>query len=370
MIRVTRPVLGDRELRAIGAVLESGFLTQGEHVARFEASVAAATGTPHVVAVSSGAAALHLAVMALGIGPGDEVITSDFSFPATANVIELVGARTVLVDVDLATLNLDVTQVEAAVTPRTRAILPVHEFGLMAEMEPIQGLARRHGLAVIEDAACALGAAQRIAGGLAMAGSAGTVGCFSFHPRKCVTTGEGGCLTTADATLAARVRALRNHGLESGPGGLDLTAPGLNYRLGEIQGALGVAQMERLDWVLAERRRLAALYDEGLAACEMLQRPQEPKDSRHAYQSYVVLLPEGLARDAVIARLRAEGIEAVRGAYAIHRLAYYRARYAPAAERFPAASAADARALALPLYAGMPDTSVGRVVETLRRVLA
>jgi len=369
MIRVTRPALGDAELRAIKAVLDSGFLTQGEQVARFEARVAAVTGSAHAVAVSSGAAALHLALMALGVGPGDEVITSDFSFPATANVIEIVGARAVLVDIDLATFNLDVTQVEAAVTARTKAIMPVHEFGLMAEIEPVQQVARRRGVAVIEDAACALGAVQRIAGRMVPAGSAGTVGCFSFHPRKCVTTGEGGCLTTSDPALAARLRALRNHGLEPGPGGAELRAPGLNYRLNEIQGALGVAQMERLDWALAERRRLAALYDEALAGCERLQLPQEPKDSRHAYQSYVVLLPADVGRDMVIERLRAAGIEAVRGAYAIHRLAYYRARPSNTASRFPSATDADARALALPLYAGMPDAAVQRVADAMRGIV-
>jgi dTDP-4-amino-4,6-dideoxygalactose transaminase len=370
VIRIVRPALGDEEQAAVASVLASGYLTQGAAVARFEERLRAVTGAAHVVAVSSGAAALHVALLALGIGPGDEVLTTDFTFPATANVIELVGARTVLADLDPATFNVDPARLERALTPRTRALLPVHAFGLMADMEAIGHLARRHGLPVIEDAACALGARQEVGGRAVNAGTAGVLGCFSFHPRKSVTTAEGGCVVTEDAALARRLRALRNHGLEPAAGGLDLLAPGLNYRLNEVQAALGIVQLDRLAWALGERRRLAALYDERLAATPALQRPHEPKGWLHTWQSYVVLLPETADRDAVVAKLRAADVETVRGAYALHRLRYYRERYGLAPAAFPAASAADARTLALPLYPGLPDAAVDLVAQRLAAALA
>jgi len=367
MIRIIRPAVGDEEAEAVRQVLASGFLTQGAAVASFEDSVAATTGVPHAIAVSSGTAALHLALLALGIGPGDEVITSAFSFPATANVIELVGARPVLVDIDLATYNQDVTQLKAAIGPRTKAILPVHEFGLMADMEAIGHIACRYNLPVIEDAACALGASQYIGDQVVAAGAAGTVGCFSFHPRKSITTAEGGCLITRDEVLALRLRALRNQGLETSDGTLDVLTPGLNYRLTELQGAIGVVQMGKLGWVLSERRRLAAVYDERLVELQWILRPHEPKGWVHSYQSYVVLLSEGIDREALIQSLHQSDIEAVPGAYAVHRLKYYRDRYGYSPESFPAASAAHDRALALPLYPGMPDRTVGIVTESLAK---
>jgi perosamine synthetase len=365
MIRITRPALGEAELAAVQEVLASGYLTQGALVARFEERLAAVTGAPFVVAVSSGTAALHLALMALGVGPGDDVVTSDFTFPATVNVIELVGARPVLVDIDLSTFDVDMARVEAALTPRTKAILPVHEFGLMADMAAIVHVAGRRRVVVVEDAACALGASVRIGDETVGAGRGGAVGCFSFHPRKSITTGEGGCLTTADAAIAAELRALRNHGLAPGPDGLDIARPAPNYRLGEIQAALGCAQLDRLEWALRERRRLAGLYDEALASIPWLRPPHEPKDHVHAYQSYVVMLPEDMRRDAVIARLRERDVETVRGAYAVHRLRFYRERYGHLDRDFPAATAADERALALPLYPGMPDEAVEQVARAL-----
>lgn len=365
MIRITRPHLADAEARAVTGVLASGFLVQGPTVARFEERVAALTGAPHAVAVSSGTAALHLALLAAGVGPGDDVVTSAFTFPATANVVELVGARPVLVDIDPTTFNLDVAGVEAAVTARTRAIVPVHEFGLMADMEAIGHLASRRGIPVVEDAACALGASQSIGGQRVPAGAAGDLACFSFHPRKSVTTGEGGAITARDAAIAGRLRRLRNHGLEPGRDGLDVVEPGFNYRMTELQAALGLAQAERLAWALDERRRLAARYDEALADVAWLQRPHEPKHRAHAWQSYVVLLEDGIDREGLIARLAERGVEAVRGAYAVHRLRFYRERYGYAPGRFPAASAAHDRALALPLWPDMGMDAVEQVAGAL-----
>jgi len=365
VIRVARPHVTDADGAAVAAVLASGFLTQGQHVARFEGALVRLVGAPYAVAVSSGTAALHLALLAAGVGPGDEVVTSAFTFPATANVVELVGAHPVLVDIDLETFTMDVAAAEDALTPRSRALLPVHAFGLMADMEALGRLAARRNLIVVEDAACALGASQVIDGRSTPAGAAGDLGCFSFHPRKSVTTGEGGAVTTSDATLAARLRRLRNHGLEPGPEGPDVAEPGFNYRMTELQAALGLVQVERLAWALAERRRLAALYDEVLADLDWLQRPHEPKHRVHAWQSYVVLLAPGIDRERLVSRLKAHGIEAVRGAYAVHRLRFYRDRYGYTSDRFPAASAAHDRALALPLWPGMGTDAVEQVARAL-----
>lgn len=366
VIRIIRPDVGDEEAEAIGRVLASGFLTQGAEVARFEKTLAATSGSPHAVAVSSGTAALHLALLALGIGPGDEVVTSAFTFPATVNVIELVGARPVLVDIDRRTYNLNPSKLEETLTRRTRLILPVHEFGLMADMESIGRLAERAGLPVVEDAACALGARQRIGDGMVAAGAAGAVGCFSFHPRKSVTTGEGGCVVTGDASVASRLQALRNHGLEMGSEGIDLARPGLNYRMSEIQAAIGTVQVGKLPRALAERRRLAALYGELLADCEEILLPGEPPGWEHVFQSYVVWLGESVNRELVIKALRRDGIEAVRGAYAVHRLRYYRERYGYGSASYPAADAAHDRTLAVPLYPGLSEGAVADIARLLK----
>lgn len=367
MIRIVRPSIGEEEVATVREVLTSGFLTQGRLVVQFEERLAAVIGARHVIAVSSGTAALHLALLALEVGPGDEVVTSAFTFPATVNVIELVGATPVLVDIDLTTYTMNPSWLERAITPRTKAIVPVHEFGLMADMATILQVAERHGVLVIEDAACALGANQSVDDRVVRAGSAGTVGCFSFHPRKSITTGEGGCLTTEDKTLAWHLRALRNHGFQGDGEELDLPRPGLNYRMSEIQAGMGLVQVTKLDSMLAERRRLTALYQERLERCKWLRLPYIPKGWTHTFQSYVVLVPEYPGRKALIEWLRAKDIESVRGAYAVHRLRYYREKYKWAPEAFPAASAAHDRALALPLYPGMPDEAVDQVAECLVR---
>jgi dTDP-4-amino-4,6-dideoxygalactose transaminase len=310
---------------------------------------------------------LHLALLALGIGAGDEVITSDFTFPATTNVIEILGARPVLVDIDPGTYNLESRQVEAAVTPRTKAVLVVHEFGLMADMAPLQHLAAR-GVAIVEDAACALGAEQRLFDTVTSAGAAGVAGCFSFHPRKSITTGEGGCITVADPEIARRLLRLRNHGLEAAGASLDVIEPGLNYRLTEVQAAIGIAQLQRLADLLAERRRIASRYDERLRDCDWLQRPIEPTGRLHSWQSYVVLLPADINRESAIEQLRAAGVETVRGAYAVHRLRHYRERYGYQPGAFPRSSDAHDRALALPLYPGLTEAEIDHIVSALKRI--
>jgi dTDP-4-amino-4,6-dideoxygalactose transaminase len=379
MIRLVEPEMGEDEFQAVRRVLATGYLVQGQNVGRFEELVAAYLGLDHAVAVSSGTAALHVALLALGIGPGDEVIVPDFTFPATANVVALVGARPVLADVSLETFNLDPAGVEALITPRTRAIMPVHLFGLPAPMDEIQALAEAHGLWLIEDAACALGAEY----GGRKCGTFGLLGCFSLHPRKAITTGEGGLIGTLDAELADRLRALRNHGQVAGPEGARFEAAGLNYRMTDFQGALGTVQMGKLEQVIGQRQALAAAYDAALAGIPWLRRPsvatggsvlrqelrraQPGPVSRHVYQSYVVLLEEGLDRERIMVSLREQGIECTIGTYACHAQPFFQRRYGYLSGDLPNAYHAFQRTLTLPLHGRMSPEDVGRVAGALRR---
>ena len=307
-VRLARPDVGEEELAEVAAVLETGQLTMGPKVAELEAELARACGTEHAVVVSSGTAALHLAVLALGIGPGDEVIVPAYTFPATANVVALVGARPVLVDVDPETFNLDPAKVE--LTPRTKAILPVHLFGRPARLEELPDAT------LLEDAAGALGAERRgrRCGGL------GAAGCLSFHPRKIVTTGEGGAVTTNDAELAERVRSARHHGWSPSDRYDDMPRGSTNYRLPDILCAIGIPQVRRLEELLAARERIAAGYAERLAGLPV-RLPGADEGDRHGWQAYVIQLDR---RDEAMTALRAQGIQCQIGTYALHRLSAYR----------------------------------------------
>lgn len=360
MIRLTIPEVGDEEIQAVTAVLRSGFLVQGERVQEFERLVAEYTGVKHAVAVSSGTAALHLALLALKVGPGDEVIVPDFTFPATANVVELVGARPVFVDIDLATFNIDVTQLRLAITARTKAIMPVHLFGQSAHMNPILQTAQEYGLFVIEDAACALGAEYHGS----KCGAIGHVGCFSFHPRKIITTGEGGMVVTDDDCVAERVRQLRNHGLVTRDGNYHFELAGFNYRMTDFQGALGVVQMGRLERIIARRTQLARLYDQMLTGIASIGCPRTLDGVRHTWQSYVVLLTEDMERDSLLRTLKAQGIEATIGTYAVSAQPHY----AKLARAFPNSYQAYKRGLCLPLHTQMSEEDVEDVVGHLQAI--
>jgi perosamine synthetase len=327
-------------------VFESGQLTMGPKVAEFEGALADACGVDHAVAVSSGTAALHLSVLALGIGAGEEVIVPAYTFPATANVVALAGAKPVLVDVDPETMNVRPEAVADAVTERTRAVLVVHLFGRPARWEEIEAAVPEH-VELLEDAAGALGARRgnRPCGGL------GRLGCLSFHPRKIVTTGEGGAVTTNDPDLAETVRSMRHHGWR----GADMPAPGLNYRLPDILCALGSSQLSRLESLLAERERLAAAYTERLAG--VVETPTADAGDRHGFQAYVVGLDR---RDEALEALHEAGIQAQIGTYALHRLAAYRDQ-----GPFPGADACYERALALPFHNRLTDEDVERVSSVL-----
>ncbi len=349
-IRLALPDVGAEEARAVAEVLESGYLTMGPKVEELEAELARACEVPHAVAVSSGTAALHLAVVALGIGPGDEVIVPAYTFPATANVVGLAGAKARLVDVDPRTMNLDLEQVQGALTPRTRAVMGVHLFGRPLDWEGLRAIVPEE-IVLVEDAAGALGASYRGR----RCGSLGTLGCLSFHPRKIVTTGEGGAVTTADDGLADSIRRMRHHGIEP-RGPFEIRAPGPNYRLADILCAVGIPQVRRLDELLAARTRIAAAYTERLA--DAVDVPTAAEGDVHGWQAYVVQLDR---RDEALAALREQGIEAQVGTYALHRLGAYGDQ-----GRFPGADACFERALALPVHTRLTDAELDRVAGALR----
>jgi dTDP-4-amino-4,6-dideoxygalactose transaminase len=301
--------------------------------------------------VSSGTAALHLGVLALGIGSGDEVLVPAYTFPATANVVALAGARPVLVDVDPVTMNVDPADAARRVTARTKAVLAVHLFGRPARLEELPELP------VLEDAAGALGATR----GGRRCGSLGALACFSFHPRKIVTTGEGGAVTTADAGVAERVRSLRHHGWSPSDGYDDLPLPAFNYRLSDVLCALGIPQLRRLGELHAAYERVAAGYAERLAHLDVVLPAADPGD-RHGWQAYVIQVER---RDEVLGGLRAQGIQCQIGTYALHRLGAYRDQGA-----FPGADAAFERALALPLHPRLTDGELDRVAEGLDKLVS
>jgi dTDP-4-amino-4,6-dideoxygalactose transaminase len=347
-VRLARPDVGEEELAEVAAVLESGQLTMGPKVAELEGELARACAVEHAVVVSSGTAALHLGVLALGIGPGDEVIVPAYTFPATANVVVLAGARPVLVDVDAESFNIDPDKIR--LSRRTKAIVPVHLFGRPAPLEQLPETT------ILEDAAGALGAQRR---GRPV-GGIGDAGCLSFHPRKIVTTGEGGAVTTNDAELAERVLSARHHGWSPSDRYDDMPHGSTNYRLPDVLCALGIPQVRRLEELLAARERIAAAYAERLADLPV-RLPGAEEGDRHGWQAYVIQLDR---RDEVMERLRAQGIQCQIGTYALHRLSAYRDQ-----GRFPGADECYERALALPLHSRLTEAELDRVAEALAALL-
>ena len=385
-IPITKIVVGEEELRAVQIPLETGWVVQGPFVAEFESKFASYVGTPHALATSSGTTALHVALAALGVGAGDEVIVPGFTWVSTANVVEHLGGKAVFCDIDLATFNTYAAAIEPLITERTVGIVPVHLFGLSADLEPILELARSRGLWVLEDAACSFGGwyLGRHTGTL------GDAGCFSFHPRKSITTGEGGMVTTANPELAARVSSLRDHGGSKSDharheesGGFLLSEYdqlGFNFRLTDIQGALGSVQMDRANEVLDGRRRVAAAYDELLAGIDWLAPPVVPDGYVHGYQAYVCLFrPEEPAlenvhrlheaRNALMTRLEEQGISTRQGTHAPVLTPLYAGKYGLRPESFPNSVIADRLSLALPLYPQMTGTEQELVVQALRDAL-
>jgi perosamine synthetase len=374
MIPVARPFVGEQEEQAVLEVLRSGWLSQGQRVADFENRFAEYVGAKHAVAVSSCTTGLHLAMVAAGIGAGDEVLCPSLSFIATANSIRYVGATPVFVDVDPVTFNLDPNRVEEAITPRTRAILVVHQIGMPAALSEILEIGRRRNLIVIEDAACASGSAYQ---GRKIGLPHSFMACFSFHPRKVLTTGEGGMVTTADENVASRLRRLRQHAMTTS----DLARHqsksvmteaydevGFNYRMTDVQAAIGLVQLSRLDGFLERRRALAARYSEELKNVGWLILPSEPVGCRTNFQSYLARVePDApLSRDALMQRLLERGISTRRGIMCSHReLPYHDEKWS---RKLKQSEAVTDHGMILPLFHQMTEQDQTHVIACIREI--
>ena len=386
-VPITKPFFGPEELEAVQKPLESGWVVQGPYVKEFEDAFNAFTGSRFSVATSSCTTALHIAVAALKLKPGDEVIVPAFTWVSTANVVEYQGARPVFCDIELDTFNIDVAGIEELINERTVGIIPVHLFGLCADMNPILELARKHRLWIVEDAACAFGAKYHEQ----HAGTFGEMAAFSFHPRKSITTGEGGMITTQDESLDSVCRSLRDHGAsrsdlarhEASAAFLlaEYDHLGYNFRLTDIQGAMGCAQMKRADFILAERAVRAQRYDEMLSTVSWLKTPVTPSDFVHGYQSYVCLFrPEeptlrnvdslSQQRNELMTMLEASGVSTRQGTHAAALVGYYATKYNMRPEQFPNAYLAERLSLTLPLFAQMTEDEQNFVCDSLEETLS
>jgi dTDP-4-amino-4,6-dideoxygalactose transaminase len=386
MIPITKAIFDETDLALIQEPLKSGWVVQGPFVRDFEARFSEFTGAKHSVASSSCTTALHIAVAALGLKPGDEVLVPGFTWIATANCVEYMGAKPVFVDIDLKTFNIDPDQIEAKITPRTKGIIPVHLFGLSADMSRVMEIAKKHKLWVVEDAACGFDTwfqGKHV-------GTFGEFGAFSFHPRKAITTGEGGMITTADDTLDALARSLRDHGATRSDFQrhhqkasfllAEYPHVGYNFRMTDIQGALGVAQMQKAKRIMASRREGAARYDELLEGLPWLQLPFRHKDYVHGYQSYVCLFEPANAtlgaheaaferRNAVMAALEEQQIITRQGTHSAAHTKFYADTYGITPKDLPNSYIAERLTLTLPLYAGMTAEETGQVCDALQRAV-
>lgn len=365
-IPLSSPDITEQDIQAVTKVLESRYLALGPRMEQFEQRMAALAGRRFGIAVNSGTSGLHLLVRALGIGEGDEVITTPFSFVASANCVLFERARPVFVDIDPQTLNLDPALIEAAVTPRTEAILPVHAFGQPAAMGPIMEIARRRGLKVIEDACEAIGAGYR---GRA-AGSFGDGSVFAFYPNKQITTGEGGVVVTDDTGIASLCRSMRNQGRGEGSGWLDHERLGYNYRLDELSCALGLAQLQRLPEILGRRAAVAAEYNRLLADLAGVITPFISPEVEMSWFVYVIRFAEGIDRDRVQDRLEQRGVQCRPYFTPIHLQPYYREMFGFGEGDFPITERVGRSVLALPFFTGLQQEQIEYVVASLREVLA
>ena len=379
-VPIARTSLLEEEIQSVMEPLRSGWLVQGPKVQEFEKKWSEYTGAEHSIAVTSCTTALHLSLAALGFGPGDEAIVPAFTWVATANVVEHLGGKVIFCDIDLETFNIDVAQIEKKVTKKTKAILPVHLFGLAANMAPILEIAQKNQLWVIEDAACGFG--SRYQG--QHVGTFGDTGCFSFHPRKAITTGEGGMITTQSEELAIKLRCLRDHGatmtdLQRHMGARpyllsDHAEAGYNQRMTDLQASMGSSQMNRAREIVRERQRLALIYDEAFRGLDWLRTPHAEDGYEHGYQSYACLFkPEEINEKSIksineqrnmwMDELQKVGISTRPATHAVHMLSYYQNKYKIAPDDFPNAQAANDCSISLPLFHGLSDDEQRYVIE-------
>lgn len=360
------PDISQQDIDAVVSVLRSGNLVQGEKVQALERNIADYVGADHAVAVSNGTASLHLALVALGVGPGDEVIIPALSYIATANVVELVGAKPVFVDICLDSFNIDTQLIEESITPRTKVIMPVHEFGLACDMDVIISIAKRYNLRVIEDAACALGAKVD----KKCVGTYGDVGSFSFHPRKAITSGEGGILVTNNGELASTLRSLRNHGIELVNQRMEFVMAGFNYRLTDFQAALVSSQLDRIDSILEKKNALSTIYFAELDGFNPVRLPKDYANKKHTWQSFHILVGDNYNRDKVISLMKQKGVVTNYGAQCIPYQHYYMQKYGLDCELlFPNALKSYMQGLVLPLYNQLNVSDILTVSALLKQTL-
>ncbi len=372
-IPISLPVTGEEEWLATKEPLMTGWLTSGPKVREFEQAFAERHKVKHAMAVTSATTALHLAVVALGVKEGDEVIVPAFTWVSTANIVLYQGAKVVFVDVDPNTFNLDPEDLKKRITNKTKAIIPVHLFGLCADMDAIKKIAGD--IPLIEDGACAAGSSYK---GVP-AGALGTIGCFSFHPRKSVTTGEGGMITTNDNKLSEIIKSLRNHGASiseeerhHGPKPYilpDFNLLGFNYRMTDLQGAVGTVQLKKLDSFIAERDKWAAYYKRELKDVTWLKLPEFSSNYQHGWQSFVTMVDESTApvkRNDIMEKLQQAGISTRPGTHAVHMLDFYKNKYGFKDEDYPGAMASNNFSMAIPLHNRMTAEDYAYVVDTLK----
>lgn len=364
-IPLTSPDIRETDIEAVSAVLRTGNLVQGTQVDQFEKNLAEYLGVPYCVAVTNGTATLHLILVALGVGPGDEVIIPALSYIATANVVELVGAKPIFVDIKLDTFNINTDLISANITRRTKAIMVVHEFGLSADIQAIKALCVKHNLYFIEDAACALGAKE----GSMFAGTQGIAGSFSFHPRKAITSGEGGTIVTSNQHLALRLRSLRNHGIDSAnTAKMDFIMAGYNCRMTDFQAALLASQLDRLEAILVRKREIAARYLQEIKHPN-IQLPAVPVGKLPSWQTFHVVLRGPLQQADTISRLRKAGIGSNYGAQCIPEQSYFLQKYGHDAPlEFPNAHVAYKQGLAIPMYEKLKNEQVTYIINTLNKL--
>jgi perosamine synthetase len=364
-MKLTKPFISSREIRAASRVLKSGNLTQGAASAKFERNICKYVESEYAFVTSSATTGLHLSLDVLQIGTGDEVIIPDFSFPATANSVIKVGAIPICVDIDLKTFCIDPKEIEKKITEKTKAIMPVHAFGLCANMAEIMRIAKEYNLRVIEDAACAIGSTIN----REHAGTFGDLGVFSFHPRKLITTGEGGAIVTNNHHLSELITVSRSHGGVRGELFLEFINSGYNFRLSDINAAIGIEQLLKIQKIISSRKYYAEMYNSLFEGNKFLSTPFVPDGFVHTFQSYVILLSKVVDRDAIIRELKKKNIETTLGTYSISSQPYFLKLYPNHKKETPNSDFAFKQTLTLPLYPGMRSRDVKKVAHTLIAVL-